>query len=160
MVYRICSSCNRNLSENSYSVNQWRKGEGCSRCHSCVNGGYWHGDLVQEEQRYQQQVQKLNIDPSETARINDATRAEIFDHDLHNPFASGSFRWVAKGRYTEGNRAGQECVCKWFKKGGVFEARYFQSDLETVQKAIELITKWNESRFVDKMVKINKPEVW
>jgi hypothetical protein len=179
MGYRVCSSCKRNLSGSSYSNNQWRKGEGSSRCHSCVNGGYWHKNADEQRQRQQQKLDQISdlaksiadllenklqisnaVDPRQTARTNDSHRANYKNHDLDNPFAQGSFRWVAKGRYTEGKREGEECVCKWFKSGGVLEASYYESDLATVQEATRLIIKWNESHFIDKIVKINQPQIW
>lgn len=33
---RICSSCSKNLDQSSYNRNQWSKGEGKSRCRTCV----------------------------------------------------------------------------------------------------------------------------
>ena len=35
---RECSSCHEWLSNSNYSYNQWRKGDGWSRCKDCVNG--------------------------------------------------------------------------------------------------------------------------
>lgn len=37
---RYCSQCDRHLSNSSFSGNQWRKGEGYSRCYDCVNSNY------------------------------------------------------------------------------------------------------------------------
>ena len=58
------------------------------------------------------------VDVSQTARTNDATNATFENRALNNPFAQGNFRWFTEGRYSHGNRAGQECVSKWFKTGG------------------------------------------
>mmetsp|Transcript_16236 Transcript_16236/g.35105 ORF Transcript_16236/g.35105 Transcript_16236/m.35105 type:complete len:87 (-) Transcript_16236:802-1062(-) len=52
---------------------------------------------------------------AQTARRNNATRATFTNDALSNPFTEGGFRWVAKGVYTHGARAGETCVCKWFK---------------------------------------------
>ena len=69
-----------------------------------------------------------------TARTNNSHEASFDHHALDHPFAQGAFRWVAKGRYVEGARAGEVrvpsfCViartdgvrhaqrsagCKWF----------------------------------------------
>lgn len=179
-----CSSCKRRLPRDSFSNNQWRKGEGNSRCHACVNSGAWGNtsnnaagnnvdidsltrsmqELIRKLQlaeANQKIIQKINtVDASQTARKNNATHATFEEKDLQNPFAQGSFRWVAKGVYTHGNRAGEPCVCKWFKTGGVLESSFYDIDLSTVKKALELITKWNSSGMVNKMVKINQPEVW
>lgn len=61
---------------------------------------------------------------SQTARRNNAWEATYKDHALINPFAEGGFRYVAKGVYTHGERAGQLSVCKWFKTGVVYEERF------------------------------------
>ena len=175
MPHRNCSACNRSLWRDSYSRNQWSKGEGCSRCHSCVNSGSWSNngrnnnnnnninvDDVLERLRLEMARMKLDriVKRDQTVRRNNATRATFTRYALDHPFASGSFRWVAKGVYTEGFRTGEDCVCKWFKTGGVLESSFFDADLKTVQKALELIAEWNVSEFVNKIVKINKPEVW
>ena len=36
---RYCSECDEWCSNSQFSSNQWRKGDGCSRCKSCVGGG-------------------------------------------------------------------------------------------------------------------------
>lgn len=144
MPNRYCADCGRNLSKESYSKNQWSKGDGASRCSGCVHGG--GGAVV--------------IDPAQTARRNNSNRATFTNDALDNPFASGSFRWVAEGTYTEGNRAGEACVCKWFKTGGVVESHFYNVDIEACNEAVRLISQWNSSRLVDRMVKINLPEVW
>lgn len=144
MPSRYCSACNRCLTKDCYSKTQWSKGDGCSRCYSCVNPGARDG----------------GVDGRQTARKNNSTRASFKSDALDYPFAEGSFRWVAKGVYTEGSRVGEPCVCKWFKSGGVLESHFYDKDLETVQEAIRIITIWNNKRFVNKIVKINEPSVW
>eukprot|EP00961_Rhodomonas_salina_P135874 1827896-Rhodomonas_salina.1 len=107
------------------------------------------------------QWRALGLVPStQTARNNDATRATFLSDELLNPFAQGAFRWVAEGTYTEGNRAGEPCVCKWFKTGSVFEEEFFASDIHAVQKAEQIITKFNNAGFIDKTILLNIPEVW
>ena len=100
------------------------------------------------------------IDPTQTARRNNAHSATFQQHDLDYPFAEGAFRWVAKGVYTEGHRAGEACVCKWFKTGGVMESHFYDTDISASQQAVHLIPKWNAKRLIDRMIKINLPEVW
>jgi len=95
-----------------------------------------------------------------TARLNNAFRASFADEDLDSPFAQGAFRWVAKGVYDKGMRKGEPCVAKWFKTGISFEEKYFATDLFTVNKAIEIIEKWNNSRLISQHVMVNKAEVW
>lgn len=146
MVSRCCASCGRYLPKNSYSNNQWRKPVGVSRCYACVEnggGGGGHNNLADQ-----------------TARRNDATRATFTHHALAHPFAQGGFRWVAKGVYTEGHRAGEACVCKWFKTGHVVEASFFDLDIRAMNKAHDLVREWNGRRFLDKIIKVNIPEVW
>ncbi|GKY93150.1 hypothetical protein MPSEU_000283000 [Mayamaea pseudoterrestris] len=150
MAYRYCASCGRNLPGESYSNNQWNKGDGISRCGACVH----------QKQPANQSANVAVVNASQTARLNDAYRATFTSHDLDHPFAQGSFRWVAKGKYTEGNRAGQQCVCKWFKTGGVMESRFYDADLSAAEEAIRMVSKWNSHKLVNRMVRVNKPEVW
>ncbi|KAK7746218.1 hypothetical protein SLS62_009434 [Diatrype stigma] len=79
---------------------------------------------------------------------------------LDNPFSQGSFRWVAKGTYVSGPRRGEACVTKWFKTGAVFESDYFTLDIKAVDKALEIVNRFNELGIVNKKVKINVPSVW
>jgi hypothetical protein len=79
---------------------------------------------------------------------------------LENPFASGAFRWVAKGRYISGPRNGQACVAKWFKSGAVFSDDYFTLDIKAVNKALEIVNRFNQLNIISKVIKINVPEVW
>ena len=97
----------------------------------------------------------------ETAsRKNDATRASFSDNALANPFEKGSFRYVAKGKYIKGPRAGEPCVCKWFISGHVDQATFFDLDIKAMYKAYEIVKEWNNRRMIDKHVKVNIPEVW
>jgi hypothetical protein len=142
---RVCAECARNLPQTSYTGNQWSKGRGLSRCASCVHGHAFDAPAAQ---------------PSDNGRYNNANEA-TFTHDaLDYPFASGAFRWVAKGRYTRGDREDQTCVTKWFKTGAVFEADYFTLDIKAVDKALEIANRFNQLDIVDKLVKFNVPEVW
>ncbi|KAK4122022.1 kinase-like protein [Parathielavia appendiculata] len=142
---RVCADCGRNLPQTSYTANQWSKGQGNSRCAGCVHGH--HSDLPAAQ-------------PSDSGRYNDANKALIPNYDLRNPFASGAFRWVAKGKYTSGSRAGQACVVKWFKTGAVFDGDYFTLDIKAVDKALEIVNRFNQLAIVDKAVMINVPSVW
>ena len=97
------------------------------------------------------------------ARKNNSFSATASAGELERPFASGGFRWVAKGTYTEGQRDGETCVIKWFKdeaKQNIYEEDCFSDDIKATDKAIEIITKWNNSRVIDKKVCMNKCEVW
>ncbi|CAJ1948321.1 unnamed protein product [Cylindrotheca closterium] len=95
-----------------------------------------------------------------TARRNNATGAIFDDNAMEHPFAEGSFRYVAKGKYTEGARRGEKCVCKWFKTGSVYEDSYYEADLRTAKKCIQIISRFNKDRCIDRIVRVNLPEVW
>lgn len=172
---RKCSSCDRSFYKDSFSRNQWAKGIGYSRCHACVNSRIWKQNVsTTDHDQLLESLENLNlkfdflslkitpkqVDHTQTARMNNSTDASFEQHDLDHPFAQGSFRWVAKGVYTRGDRFGQACVCKWFKTKGALESQFFEKDLDAVTEAIRIITQWNKSGFVDKIVKINQPEIW
>jgi hypothetical protein len=97
---------------------------------------------------------------SSSGRYNVSSTASITYGALHNPFAQGSFRWVAKGTYASGSRKGQACVVKWFRTGAVFEADYFTLDIKAVDKALEIVNRFNDLNIIDKHNKINVPDVW
>ena len=146
---RVCASCNRYFDKYSFSNNQWRKPNGISRCHACAcaNGGGGGGDYV---------------DPTQTARRNNPSEAIFEPGALISPFAEGGFRCVAKGRYVKGPRAGQACVCKWFKSGAAFRSAYEETfselDLQAMNKALPIIELWNSVGYINKLVHINIPE--
>ncbi|OTB04067.1 hypothetical protein M426DRAFT_166670 [Hypoxylon sp. CI-4A] len=142
---RQCASCGRDLPQSSYTSNQYSKGDGNSRCAGCVHGHPNDIPLASE------------ID---SGRYNGSSTATIPNSEVNNPFASGAFRWVAKGRYNSGPRRGEACVIKWFKTGAVFESDYFTLDIKAVNKALEIVNRFNELNIVNKSVKINVPAVW
>jgi hypothetical protein len=96
----------------------------------------------------------------QTARENSSKQASFTQHDLAHPFAQGSFRWVAKGHYTSGARNGEPCVCKWFKTGGVMEASFYALDIKAMEKSMDLIRHFNAEGLIDRVVRLNRPEVW
>lgn len=114
-------------------------------------GGYEH---------QQQNVPSYDNRAVQTARRNNSTQATFTYHDLQHPFAPGGFRWVAKGVYTEGGRAGEQCFAKWFRTGHVFEASFFDGDIKAMDKAHELVREFNNKRFIDRIIQVNIPEVW
>jgi len=95
-----------------------------------------------------------------TARTNNSHEASFDHHALDHPFAQGAFRWVAKGRYVEGARAGEAAVTKWFKDGHHFEAEFFDLDIKAVDKAIQLVREFNNQAIIGSVIRMNKPEVW
>ncbi|KAK4234535.1 kinase-like domain-containing protein [Achaetomium macrosporum] len=144
-MYRICAECGRDLPRTSYTANQYAKGAGWSRCAGCVHGHYSDSPAATI---------------SDSGRYNESRQAIFESYDLDNPFASGAFRWVAKGRYVDGERRGQACVTKWFKTGTVFSEDFFTLDIKAVDRALEIVNRFNQLGIVDKTVKINVPAVW
>ncbi|KAK3896806.1 kinase-like domain-containing protein [Staphylotrichum tortipilum] len=143
---RVCADCHRDLPRTSYTTNQWSKGQGVSRCASCVHGH--HSDAP------------AAAPLPDAGRYNLSEQATFSHYELDNPFSSGAFRWVAKGRYEGGSRSGQACVLKWFKTGEVFEQDYFTLDIRASGKALEIVNYFNHLNIVDKTVKVNVPAVW
>ncbi|KAK7419697.1 hypothetical protein QQZ08_010784 [Neonectria magnoliae] len=142
---RDCAQCGRSLPRSSYTANQYSKPIGESRCATCVHGH--PSDTPAASQ-------------SDSGRYNVSKRASFEHRDLEDPFAQGAFRWVARGTYTSGARQGQECVVKWFKTGAVFAVDYFTLDIKAVDKALEIVNRFNQLNAVNKKIKINVPEVW
>jgi hypothetical protein len=95
-----------------------------------------------------------------TGRKNNSISARFSNYNLENPFAEGGFRWVAKGKYTEGERCGEICVCKWFKKGKVYESTFYDFDIKAVSKTLEIVKDWNSRSYINKTIKVNIPAVW
>jgi hypothetical protein len=63
---------------------------------------------------------------------------------------------VAKGEYTDGQKLGEACVCKWFKTAHVFENSFFNLDIKATESALALVNEWNSRRFVNKIVKVKR----
>eukprot|EP00973_Karenia_brevis_P036772 5066317-Karenia_brevis.AAC.1 len=69
------------------------------------------------------------------------------------------------GRYTSGPCQNQRCAVKWFKNGDVFEERFFQKDLQAVQRAADFINAFNgilrmKSPSRPYRIHLNEPGVW
>jgi hypothetical protein len=93
-----------------------------------------------------------------TTRDNLSTFAVV--DTFSKPWAEGSFRYVVKGKYTDGTRQGEECVAKWFKTGVVFESEFYHADLEVVKVATRIITEWNKETFITPLIRLNQPAIW
>jgi hypothetical protein len=91
------------------------------------------------------------------ARENNASKAEVY---MDSVYAKGAFKNVYKGKYTEGERTGEECVCKIFISGSVFEESYFQVELKVVAKALEVVNSFNNDKIINKKIWLNKPTIW
>ena len=142
---RTCAACGRNLPQSSYTANQFSKGPGVSRCAGCVHGHPYDTPSAKQ---------------SDNGRYNVSQHASFTYDALDEPFAQGAFRWVAEGTYTTGPRSGQACVAKWFKTGAVFSADYFTLDIKAIDKALEIVNRFNQLNIITKVVKINVPAVW
>lgn len=145
---RGCAECGRHLQHSSFSKNQWSKGAGTSRCNACVNKG--------PSNATQREAESVSL----TSRYNDSTSSVYTNYDLEHPFGSGGFRWVAKGKYTSGERKGQTSVAKWFKDEACQVERLFQHDLNAVERAAKIIQQFNSSNSFKKIIRINRPAVW
>jgi len=62
--------------------------------------------------------------------------------------------------YIGGPQAGEPCVTKVFKSGGVFEDRFFTDDVLAISRAQEIITAFNVSALVNKTIFVNQARVW
>lgn len=96
----------------------------------------------------------------DSGRYNESGRSRLTRHDLRHPFAEGAFRFVAKGKYTSGSRKGQACAVKWFKRSTALADTYFAHDIKAVNKALEIGNRFQEMHIIDKVIKMNVPEVW
>lgn len=90
-------------------------------------------------------------------RENKSNRGEV---SLHSYIATGSFKNVAKGLYTEGERKGQSLVAKTFKSRSVFASEYFDKEMLVIKQALILIESWNKSKIIDKIIRLNQSEIW
>lgn len=93
------------------------------------------------------------------SRTNDATKAEI---DTSAIFASGTFKNVWSGTYTRGARTGQRCVAKEFKTGSVYEAHYFEEEMNIIRRTQNIIDAFDNAGILGQGRKIllNTPAVW
>lgn len=92
------------------------------------------------------------------SRNNNSTAAEFTDSLV--PFASGSFKYVWQGHYTDGPRKGQKCVAKAFKTGSVFEDHFFELEMAVIEETRKIVNAWNNARIVDLPIKLSKPQIW
>ena len=95
--------------------------------------------------------------PSAYARFNESTRAKI---DTSAPIGTGSFKYVYQGLYVAGPKEGERCVIKILKDSDEMVMKAFDCELDIVHKAQRMITKFNESGFINQTIYLNKPEVW
>lgn len=93
------------------------------------------------------------------AHNNNASRCLI---DLDKIIASGTFKNVYEGDYTEGKRAGEKCVSKQFKSGSVHEVDCFSEELRVIKRAQAILDNWYAAHVASRQNRIllNRPEMW
>jgi hypothetical protein len=92
------------------------------------------------------------------SRTNTSTRAKVVDDKI---FASGTFKNVWKGVYTDGVRRGESCVAKEFKAGSVYKDHYFQEELNIVARAHIIIDHFAAAKVISNgRIYLNSPEIW
>lgn len=92
-----------------------------------------------------------------SARRNNSSDADFEEQ----AFAEGGYRWVAKGRYTKGQRRGRLCVRKWFKRNfAMLEESFFELDIQAVERAQWIIDEFNDECIINDTIYLNHPEVW
>jgi len=79
---------------------------------------------------------------------------------LGTVYARGAFKDVYLGTYTSGDRKGESCVHKFFRDRAVFEDEYFAADVKVVQKAIQIVSAWNDLGVINKDILVNEATVW
>jgi Alpha-kinase family len=144
---RVCASCGRGRPSGAYSRRQWVLGEGQSQCSKCFCK---RDDVLM---RYP------------VALRNSSSAATFSVEALRNPFAQGVFRYVALGQYTHGIRAGQPCVCKWFKPEfrGLHEHAelHYRFDVKAVNMGLRILREWRmRCMLPEKPIQMTSPEVW
>lgn len=117
------------------------------------------------ERKVRFDVPKSVIAPSDPntsgfLRHNDAFSVKFMEQELKHPFREGNIHRVCMGVYTAGPRKGERCVGKWLKESTVFEKNSFKDDIATAQMAGDIIQRFNQSKIIDKTIRMNIPEVW
>jgi Alpha-kinase family len=92
-----------------------------------------------------------------STRCNNASRATV---NRNIVFGHGSFKVVYKGMYTEGKRAGEACVCKEMRSGSTWLDSAFDKEEEVVNRAAEIVDKFNNAGHINLPILMNSPEVW
>lgn len=141
---RTCAQCFYILPRLSFSHRQYAKGEGQSRCNGCV---------------YRGQSGVASRPAEDNGRANTSAQAEFDAKDLERPLASGKFRSVAKGRYISGLHEGKGVIWKWFHSDTKLESQYFHSNAKAIQKARDIVERFNDLYPASRPVKINIPEI-
>ncbi|KAH9219853.1 kinase-like domain-containing protein [Leptodontidium sp. 2 PMI_412] len=93
------------------------------------------------------------------SRTNNSTRASINKDAI---FASGTFKNVWTGIYTAGDRSGQRCVAKEFKTGSVYEAGYFEEEMNIIRGTQRIVDDFDSAGVLGtgRRILLNTPEIW
>jgi hypothetical protein len=99
------------------------------------------------------------ISTMSNARTNDAWRARIQQGRI---YASGSFKNVWEGTYTEGPGSGQRCVAKEFKAGSVYEDHYFEEEMNIIRRSQAIVDDSDAAGVLgnNRRILLNTPSVW
>jgi hypothetical protein len=92
-----------------------------------------------------------------SSRRNLSNRAATYRDSV---FGEGSFKVVYRGTYTSGRRRGEACVVKEMRSGSSWLESVFDNELEVVNRAVEIVDKFNNAGHVSKPILMNTPEVW
>jgi hypothetical protein len=136
---RFCAACRDDCAKSEFSNSQWLRGVGASRCHHCVATG-------------------ATATTNGTRRAVLATKAK-----WERGWAfEGAQRYVGLGVFTDGERAGQQCVRKWFKnRAHRNERRFYENEDKVVELAMRLISSFNDAGLCQGgKVRLNAPKTW
>lgn len=137
---RVCCACYTDLPRSDFTVAQWKKGGGASRCAGCVSSR-----------------RLASVDSNPSARTaSGATRVRL---EGRRAFAHGGQRSVLHARYVDGERAGAAAVAKFFRlAGGAIEAKAFHDDDAVVGWALRFLTQFcNGGAGADAMAALGGP---
>ncbi|KAI0436222.1 kinase-like domain-containing protein [Xylaria telfairii] len=90
-------------------------------------------------------------------KTNNATAAEI---QFGKPLSSGGFKNAYPGKYTQGTRAGQECVAKEWKSGPVYRDSDFEQEMSVISCAQGVIDDWARAGIINQRILLNRPQIW
>lgn len=94
---------------------------------------------------------------SVSKRCNNASENEVYRDVV---FGEGSIKVVYKGKYTNGERAGQSFVVKDMRTGSTWLASVFDKDIEVTYRTVEIVSQFNDARHIDRPILVNRPAVW
>jgi hypothetical protein len=183
---RTCSACEEEKDRGEYSNNQWGKGVESSRCSLCVRSAYYGGSnphwtcaacgITKDSDEYSSNqwnkgwrtrcrscVELMQFPESDCGarRSNESSKVNYLDKPAEKPWQSGSFRNVYRARYCGGPRHGQYAVVKMFQSDHKSNEDWLNSSEEKVtEKAISLVSKFNEKGIIGDRIMVNECAIW